>query len=121
MSQSGNHGKPLGDIHQRIIHGITIVNAFTSILNPYVNLECPFCTDRETVFHAFMNCFRLETVFKLLTDLFYCFNKLFSLKTFICAGKAYLLMTKEQKRELEIIVLKCCTSPCIFFTTVCHF
>ncbi len=39
-------------------------------LNLDVGHECPFCLQRETVFHAFMQCSRLEPLFTVLQNLF---------------------------------------------------
>jgi len=49
--------KKTGDLQWRIVHGVIAVNAFTSVLNPENSDKCPFCDDRETIFHAFLNCY----------------------------------------------------------------
>ncbi len=48
--------KRAGDLQWQILHGIIAVNAFISVLNPDVSNECPFCFQRETVFHTFVYC-----------------------------------------------------------------
>lgn len=50
--------KKVGDLQWRVLHGVIDVNAFISDLNPNVEEKCPFCTERETVFHCFLNCSR---------------------------------------------------------------
>lgn len=69
------------------MHGAVAVNAFISILNPDVGHDCPFCLQRETVFHTFMQCSRLEPLFTVLQNLFVSFGETFSTKTFICGFK----------------------------------
>jgi len=59
--------KKLGDLQWRILHGAIAVNAFVSILNPTVSDKCPFCLERETIFHCFMDCDRLNPIFDLLS------------------------------------------------------
>lgn len=72
-----------GDLQWRILHGAIAVNAFISVLNPSVDEGCPFCTVKETVFHAFMDCVRLKPLFAFLQMLFQYLNELFSVETFI--------------------------------------
>ncbi len=45
--------KKVGDLQWRILHGAIAVNALVSIINPGSSVECPFCFQRETVFHPF--------------------------------------------------------------------
>lgn len=42
---------------------IVAVNAFISIINPGVSDSCPFCAQRESVFHCFSACSRLALAF----------------------------------------------------------
>lgn len=63
------------------------MNAFVSVLNAGVDQECPFCSSRETVFHAFMHCQRLRPLFAMLLRLFFKFNESFSLEIFIFGFK----------------------------------
>jgi len=79
--------KKIGDLQWRILHGAVAVNAFISVLNPGVSHGCPFCLERETVFHAFMQCFRLKSFFIVLQNLFLCFGETFSVGVFICGFK----------------------------------
>lgn len=79
--------KRVGDLQWRVLHGILAVNAFISVIRPEVSSNCPFCFERETVFHAFMNCPRLIVFFSVLERLFECFNVTFSMKVFIFGFK----------------------------------
>lgn len=65
------------------------VNCFISVLNPEVNSACPFCLQRETVFHVFMHCFRLEPLFMRLKELFCWFDETFCIETFILGFKYF--------------------------------
>lgn len=75
--------KRAGDLQWRFLHGAVAVNAFISVLNPEVASVCPFCSVRETIFHAFMNCCRLEPLFLTISNVFNSCNETFSLDTFI--------------------------------------
>ncbi|KAI7804071.1 pol-like protein [Triplophysa rosa] len=79
--------KRAGDLQWRILHGAVAVNAFISVLNPEVASLCPFCSVKETIFHAFMKCCRLEPLFVIVSDLFGSCNEMFSLETFILGFK----------------------------------
>nr|BAC82609.1 pol-like protein [Danio rerio] len=79
--------KKVGDLQWRILHGAIAVNAFVSIINPGNSDECPFCSQRETLYHAFMLCNRLSSFFQVLSNLFVCFGETFSMETFICGYK----------------------------------
>ncbi len=56
------------------------VNAFISLVNPEISSDCPFCMQRETVFHAFMYCCRLRPLFNALENFFKSFNEDFSMQ-----------------------------------------
>lgn len=79
--------KKTGDLQWRILHGAVAVNAFISVLNPEVDAQCPFCTERETIFHAFVKCARLEPLFLLLGAIFQSCNEFFSTVVFILGFK----------------------------------
>ena len=49
----------MGDFQQRGLCGIVPMNNFISVLNPEVTQDCPFCSQRETVFHAFSTWFEI--------------------------------------------------------------
>lgn len=51
------------DIQWRILHGVIAVNAFVTVLNPEICPDCPFCSQRKIVFHAFMYCERLKPLY----------------------------------------------------------
>ncbi|KAL2076997.1 hypothetical protein ACEWY4_027414 [Coilia grayii] len=79
--------KKCGDLQWKILHGVVAVNAFVSVLNPEVGQECPFCSLRETIFHAFLHCVRLRPLFTVLRLLFISLNEQFSFMSFICGTK----------------------------------
>lgn len=79
--------KRVGDLQWRILHGAIAVNAFLNVINPGVGHECPFCSQRETLFHAFLQCERLRPLFLCLQRLFNCFNIEFTMKIFIFGFK----------------------------------
>ncbi len=54
-----------------------------SRLDPAVRGECEFCGEEETVEHLFLNCKRLEELFKVLMDWFRGFGETFSESVFI--------------------------------------
>lgn len=87
--------KRVGDLQWRILHGSVAVNAFISIINPNVNEECPFCLQRETVYHCFLDCSRLCSFFQLLQQMFMMFGEKFSKHLFIL-GFSY-----SQKRRVK--------------------
>uniref|UniRef100_A0AAV2IV26 Reverse transcriptase domain-containing protein n=1 Tax=Knipowitschia caucasica TaxID=637954 RepID=A0AAV2IV26_KNICA len=45
--------KKQGDLQWRLLHGAIAVNAFVCRVNRAVGEGCPFCGERETVFHCF--------------------------------------------------------------------
>lgn len=79
--------KKMGDLQWRILHGIVATNSFISVMNPNVNSGCPFCTEKETVFHAFYYCGRLCVLFDLLHSIFDSFHEHFSREVFIFGFK----------------------------------
>ncbi len=79
--------KRTGDLQWRILNGAVAVNAFISVLNPEVDSVCPFCSNRETIFHVFTNCCRLQPLFLAASNVFRSCNDTFSLETFILGFK----------------------------------
>ncbi len=69
------------------LHGAVAVNAFISIINPEIDAGCPFCTERETIFHAFVNCTRLKPLFLYLDSIFRNCNESFYMVLFIFGFK----------------------------------
>ncbi len=63
------------------------VNSFISVINPEIGDKCPFCNERETIFHAFVKCARLEPLFLLLGNIFASCSETFSLDVFILGFK----------------------------------
>lgn len=80
--------KHSADLQWRILHGAVTVNAFVSILNPVTLNKCPFCNLTETIFHFFLECNRLNSLFAVLTHVFNQFGEKFSGTTFIL-GASY--------------------------------
>lgn len=91
--------KNIGDLQWRILHGAIAVNAFVSILNPTVSDKCPFCSERETIFHCFMYCKRLNPLFDLLSVFLDYFNTSFSKQNYIL-GFFY---NSKQKFKCQVI------------------
>lgn len=92
--------KKTGDF---ILHGSVAVNSFISILNPEVSAECPFCNVRETIFHAFVNCNRLEPLFLVLRNIFSSCNETFSMDLFILGFK-YVLRKRSVCQLLNFVL-----------------
>ncbi|MBN3308508.1 NHRF3 protein, partial [Amia calva] len=61
--------KRSGDLQWRILHSIIAINSFLTIIKPGVTDNCPFCSQRETVFHCFFFCARLRPLFMLMKTL----------------------------------------------------
>lgn len=95
--------KNVGDLQWRILHGIVAVNAFISVLNPNVQDCCPFCDQRETIFHCFMHCERLRSLFALLEIIFTEVNEMFTMVVFIFGFK-YCKRKKRKGRLLNFIL-----------------
>lgn len=79
--------KKTGDLQWRVLHGAIAVNAFISLINSEVTEGCPFCLEKETIFHAFMHCMRLKPLFDILRNFFASFDVVFSMKVFSCGFK----------------------------------
>lgn len=72
-----------GDLQWRLLHGIVAVHSFVSVINPNVVDICAFCSQRETVFHCFLECSRLVSLFQFLVQVFALFGEVFSHQMFI--------------------------------------
>ena len=79
--------KNTGDLQWRILHGIVAVNAFVAVLNPEVSNVCPFCTERETIYHCFAQCQRLISLFRTMSALLLLFGEVFTKQMFIFGFK----------------------------------
>lgn len=95
--------KNVGDLQWRVLKGIIAVNAFISILNPTVHDKCPFCDERETIFHCFMHCERLGSLFNLLEVIFLSVDEMFT-KTMFVFGFKYGKKEKGKGRLLNFIL-----------------
>ncbi len=62
--------KKVGDLQWWVLLGIIAVNAFISILNPTVQDKCPFCIDRETIFHCLTALWETEISFCFIGNYF---------------------------------------------------
>ncbi|KAK0145749.1 Transposon TX1 uncharacterized protein [Merluccius polli] len=91
--------KRVGDLQWRILHGAVAVNGFVSILNPSVDEKCPFCSLRETVFHCFLDCSRLQALFAFLKRLFYMYGVVFTKHMFILG----FMYRQKQKAKCQLL------------------
>lgn len=91
--------KKQADLQWRILHGIVAVNSFISVINAAVEDRCPFCDQRETVFHCFSECPRLTVLFLLLGNIFSSFKEHFKKQSFICGFK----YTRQQRNKCQIL------------------
>ncbi len=79
--------KRSGDLQWRLINGAIATNRYVSRLDPAVRGECEFCGEEETVEHLFLNCKRLEELFKVLMEWFRGFGETFFRKCFYTGCK----------------------------------
>lgn len=91
--------KKHADLQWRILHGIVAVNSFVSVINSAVKENCPFCEQRETVYHCFSECTRLSALFVLLGTIFNSYGEVFTKKGFICGVK----FTRQRKNKCQLI------------------
>lgn len=75
------------------------MNSFISVINANVQSTCPFCEHRETLFHCFMDCSRLSSLFALLQRVFKGFREVFTKQVFIC-GFNY---SRQQKHKCQLL------------------
>ncbi|MGH0176013.1 UNVERIFIED_CONTAM: hypothetical protein FKN15_071634 [Acipenser sinensis] len=75
--------KRAGDLQWRLIHGILATGRLLHKIDPSISLECVFCSEEETVFHAYSDCERLEPLFQLLSNLLQSLGVLFTRLMFI--------------------------------------
>ena len=95
--------KRTGDLQWRILHGAIATNSFLSVIYQGVLNECPFCSLSENVFHVFMDCVRLKTIFSLLANVFSLFSSVFTTSLFIggvCQNKG----NKTKARLLNFLI-----------------
>ena len=79
--------KDTGDLQWRILHGIVAVNALVAVLNPEVSNRCPFCLERETIYHCFAQCPRLVFIFRTLSALLMSVGEVFTKQMFVFGFK----------------------------------
>src|SRR4029434_7885297 len=94
--------KKFADLQWKILHGIVAVNSFVSVINPAVDDKCPFCVERETVFHCFMECERLGSLLCRLQLIFRAFKVVFTKNCFIF-GVMCMQKKKSQCQLLNFI------------------
>lgn len=92
-----------GDLQWRILHGAVAVNSFISVVNEAVEDKCPFCRERETVFHCFTECQRLSALFLFLQTVFTAFTEVFTKHVFI-AGFKHTRQKKQKSRLLNFVL-----------------
>ncbi|KAL2076888.1 hypothetical protein ACEWY4_027518 [Coilia grayii] len=95
--------KKMGDLQWRVLHGIVATNSFVSVLNSEIRQDCPFSSQRETVFHAFMYCVRLCPLFALLQSLFQSLHVHFS-KQILILGVKYSRLNKLKGELINFIL-----------------
>ncbi|KAI7801458.1 pol-like protein [Triplophysa rosa] len=91
--------KKSGDLQWKILKGAVGVNSFVSNINPNTSDVCAFCGFRETIFHCFLECSRLEPLFNLLGQLFLGFGENFTPTAFIL-GACY---KRNQRFKWQLI------------------
>uniref|UniRef100_A0AAV2KAS0 Reverse transcriptase domain-containing protein n=1 Tax=Knipowitschia caucasica TaxID=637954 RepID=A0AAV2KAS0_KNICA len=95
--------KRQGDLQWRLLHGAIAVNAFVCRVNRAVGEGCPFCGERETVFHCFWECGRLRHMLELLRGLFTSLGAEFSAQVFV-GGVRYSSRSRRRGRLLSFLV-----------------
>ncbi|CAM5145535.1 unnamed protein product [Natator depressus] len=76
--------RPVGDISWRLLHAAVSTGTYLARFNP-IPVTCPFCGVRETLVHVYLECTRLQPLFRLLTNLLLRFWLHFSPHLFIYA------------------------------------
>ena len=91
--------KRSGDLQWRILKGALAVDTFVSKIDSTVSDECPFCKEPETVFHCFLECKRLGTLFETLKCVFLNCSVIWSELAFIF-GAGY---KKENAKKWQLL------------------
>ncbi|CAM5154831.1 unnamed protein product, partial [Natator depressus] len=76
--------RPVGDIGWQLLHGAVSMGTYLAWFNPIPD-TCPFCSVRETLAHVYLECARLQPLFRFLTNLLLYFWLHFSPHLFIYA------------------------------------
>jgi len=87
----------VGDLQWRIVHGVLAITR----LDPLVGEGCPFCNVSETVFHTFMECYRLENLMQLVKVWSLKLMGLFNFSLFIY-GPKYTVDNKKRVMNGEV-------------------
>ncbi|CAM4647960.1 unnamed protein product [Lepidochelys kempii] len=74
--------RPDGDISWQLLHGAVSTGVFLTRFTPIPD-TCPFCNVRETLAHVYLECARLQSLFRLLTNILLRFWLHFSPHLFI--------------------------------------
>ncbi|CAM4670802.1 unnamed protein product [Lepidochelys kempii] len=74
--------RPVGDISWRLLHGAASTGVFLTRFTPIPD-TCPFCNVRETLAHVYLECARLQPLFRFLTNILLRFWLHFSPHLFI--------------------------------------
>ncbi|CAM4596665.1 unnamed protein product [Lepidochelys kempii] len=104
--------RPVGDISWRLLHGAVSMGVFLTRFTPILD-TCPFCNVRETLGHVYLECARLQPLFRLLTNILLCFWLHFSPLLFI-----YTLPIRgpTKLRDLLVILLLALAKTAIYKT-----
>ncbi|KAG6925847.1 hypothetical protein G0U57_013271, partial [Chelydra serpentina] len=60
--------RPAGDVSWRLLHGAVSTGVYLGRFTPIPD-TCPFCGVRETLAHIYLECARLQPLFRLLLDI----------------------------------------------------
>ncbi|KAG6930474.1 hypothetical protein G0U57_003622, partial [Chelydra serpentina] len=60
--------RPAGDVSWRLLHGAVSTGMYLARFIPIPD-TCPFCGVRETLAHIYLECARLQPLFRLLLDI----------------------------------------------------
>uniref|UniRef100_A0AAV2JEY9 15-oxoprostaglandin 13-reductase n=1 Tax=Knipowitschia caucasica TaxID=637954 RepID=A0AAV2JEY9_KNICA len=71
------------------------------LVNRAVGEGCPFCGERETVFHCFWECGRLRHMLELLRGLFTSLGAEFSAQVFVGGGQAKMAVYVSRRRMVQ--------------------
>ncbi|CAM5163236.1 unnamed protein product [Eretmochelys imbricata] len=64
--------RPVGDISWWLLHRAVSTGVFLTWFTPIPD-TCPFCNMRETLALVYLECARLQPLFRLLTNILLCF------------------------------------------------
>ncbi|CAM4453421.1 unnamed protein product [Lepidochelys kempii] len=90
--------RPVGDISWWLLHGAVSTGVFLTQFTPIPD-TCPFCNVRETLAHVYLECARLQPLFRLLTNILLRFWLHFSPHLFI-----YTLPIRGPTKSRDLLV-----------------